>query len=134
MIPIGSSERPLSSTTTTLSCFAVDCAPLLALGRTRSSSCSFQIFWHMTKSVAVHVFDGSAENVILISSYIETVGLFSNRPLSKGLSGPSNVDGVLTCVDSLFICGLCWNPPQNQLTICKFLVTSIGCLNILGLQ
>ena len=39
----------------------------------------------MTKSDAVHVFDGSAENVISISSYIETVGLFSNRPLSKGL-------------------------------------------------
>ena len=63
---------------TTLSCFAVDWAPLLALGRTRSSSCSFQRFWHMTKSDSVHVFDGTAENVIAISSYIETVGLFSN--------------------------------------------------------
>ena len=39
----------------------------------------------MTKSDSVHVFDGSAENVISISSYIETVGLFSNPPLSKGL-------------------------------------------------
>ena len=67
----------------------------------------------MTKSDAVHVFDGSAGNVISISSYIETVGLFSNRPLSKGLLGPSEDDGVLTCVDSLLIYGLCWNPPQN---------------------
>ena len=39
----------------------------------------------MTTSDSVHVFDGSAENVISISSYIETVGLFPNRPLSKGL-------------------------------------------------
>ena len=39
----------------------------------------------MTKSDAVHVFDRSAENVFSISSYIEIVGLFSNRPLSKGL-------------------------------------------------
>ena len=68
----------------------------------------------MTESDAFHVFDGSAENVISISSYIETVGLFFNRPLSKGLYRPSDNDGVLTCVDSLFICGLCWNPPQNQ--------------------
>ena len=30
----------------------------------------------MTESDAFHVFDGSAENVISISSYIETVGLF----------------------------------------------------------
>ena len=88
----------------------------------------------MTKSVAVHVFDGSAENVISISSYIETVGLFSNRPLSKGIQGPSDNGGVLTCDDSLFICGLCWNPPQNQLTFGRFLVPSIGCLYILGLQ
>ena len=88
----------------------------------------------MTKSDAVHVFDGSAENVISISSYIETVGLFSNRPLSKGLQGPSNDGGVLTFVNLLFICGLCWNPPQNQLTFGKFLVPSIGCLCILGLQ
>ena len=88
----------------------------------------------MTKSDAVHVFDGSAENVISISSYIETVGLFSNRPLSKGLQGPSDDDGVLSCVDSLFICGLCWNPPQNQLKFGKFLVPSIGCLYILGVQ
>ena len=69
----------------------------------------------MTESDAFHVFDGSAENVISISSYIETVGLFSNRPLSKGLLRPSEDDGVLTCVDSLLICGLCWNSPQNQL-------------------
>ena len=86
----------------------------------------------MTKSDAVHVFDGSAGNVISISSYIETVGLFSIRPLSKGLLGPSEDDGVLTCVDSLLICGLCWNPPQNQLKFGKFLVPSIGCLYILG--
>ena len=39
----------------------------------------------MTESDAVNVFDGSAENVISISSYIETVSLFSNQPLSKGL-------------------------------------------------
>ena len=64
----------------------------------------------MTKSDAVHVFDRSAGNVISISSYIETVGLFSNQPLSKGLLGPSEDDGVLTCVDSLLICGLSWNP------------------------
>ena len=114
MIPIGSSERPLSSTTTTLSPFAVGWAPLLALGRTRSSSCSFQTFWHMTESDPFHVFDGSAQNVISITSYIETVGSYSTRPLSKGLYRPSDDDGVLTCVDSLFICGLCWNPPQNQ--------------------
>ena len=88
----------------------------------------------MTKSDAVHVFHGSAENVISISSYIQTVGLFSDRPLSKGLSAPSDDDGVLTCVDLLFICGLCWNPPQNQLTFGNFLVPSIGCLYILGLQ
>ena len=88
----------------------------------------------MTKSGAVNVFDGSAENVVSISSYIETVGLYSNRPLSKGLRGPSDNSGVLTCVDSLFICGLCWNPPQNQLKFSKFLVPSIGCLYILGLQ
>ena len=87
----------------------------------------------MTKSDAVHVFDGSAGNVFSISSYIETVGLFSNRPLSKGLLGPSDNDGVLTCVDSLLICGLCWNPPQNQLKFGKFLVPSIGCLYILKL-
>ena len=71
----------------------------------------------MTESDAFHVFDGSAENVISISSYIETVGLFFHRPLSKGLYRPSDNDGVLTCVDSLFICGLCWNPPQNQLNL-----------------
>ena len=71
----------------------------------------------MTESDAFHVFDGSAENVISISSYIETVGLFFNRPLSKGLYRPNDNDGVLTCVDSLFICGLCWNPPQNQLNL-----------------
>ena len=88
----------------------------------------------MTESDAFHVFDGSAENVTSISSYIETVGLFFNRPLSKGLYRPSDNDGVLTCVDSLFICGLCWNPPQNQLNLGKFLVQSIGCLYILGLQ
>ena len=67
----------------------------------------------MTESDAFHVFDGSAENAISISSYIETVGLFFNRPLSKGLYRPSDNDGVLTCVPSLFICGLCWNPPQS---------------------
>ena len=67
---------------------------------------------------------------ISISSYIETVGLFSNRPLSKGLYRPSDDDGVLTCVDSLFICGLCWNPPQNQLKFGKFLVPSIRCFYI----
>ena len=44
----------------------------------------------MTESDAFHVFDGSAENVISISSYIETVGLFSNRPLSKCLYRPSD--------------------------------------------
>ena len=110
MIPIGSSERPLSSTTTTLSPFAVDWTPILALGRTRSSSCSFQTFGHMTESDPFHVFDGSAQNVISISSYIETVGSFSTRPLSKGLYRPSDDDGVLTCVDSLLICGLCWIP------------------------
>ena len=43
----------------------------------------------MTESDSFHVFDRSAENVISISSYIETVGLFSNRPLSKGLYRPS---------------------------------------------
>ena len=87
----------------------------------------------MTESDPFHVFDGSAENVISISSYIETVGSFSNRPLSKGLYRPSDNDGVLTCVDSLFICGLCWNPPQNQLNFGKFLVPSIGCSYILEL-
>ena len=87
----------------------------------------------MTESDAFHVFDGSAENVISISSYIETVGLFFNRLLSKGLYGPSDNDGVLTCVDLLFICGLCWNPPQNQLNFGKFLVPSTGCLYMLGL-
>ena len=87
----------------------------------------------MTESDAFHVFDGSAENVISISSYIQTVGLFSNRLLSKGLLGPSEDNGVLTCVDSLLICGSCWNPPQNQLNFGKFLVPSIGCLFILEL-
>ena len=87
----------------------------------------------MTGSDAFHVFDGSAENVISISSYIETVGLSFNRPLSKGLNGPSDNDGVLTCVDSLFICGLCWNPPQKQLHFGKFLIPSTGCLYMLGL-
>ena len=87
----------------------------------------------MTKSDAVHVFEGSAGNVISFSSYIETVGLFSNRPLSKSLLGPSDDDGVLTCVDPLFICGLCWNTPQNQLKFGKFLVPSIGCFYILEL-
>ena len=70
------------------------------------------------------MFDGSAETVISISSYIETVGLFFNRLLSKGLYRPSDNDDVLTCVDSLFICGLCWNPPRNQLNFGKFLVPS----------
>ena len=88
----------------------------------------------MTRSDSVHVFDGSAEIVISISSYIETVGLFSNRPRSKGLLGPSDDDGVLTCVDSLLICGLCWKFPQNQLRFGKLLVPSIGCLYILRLQ
>ena len=87
----------------------------------------------MTESDAFHVFDGSAENVISISSYIETVGLFSTGPLSKGLYRPSDSDGVLTCVDSLLICGLCWNPPQNQLNFGRFLVPSTGCLYMLGL-
>ena len=64
--------------------------------RTRSSSCSLQKFWHMTESDPFHVFDGSAQNVISISSYIETVGLFPKRPLSKGLYRPSEDDGVLT--------------------------------------
>ena len=68
----------------------------------------------MTESDAFHVSDGSAENVISISSWIETVGLFFNRPLSKSLYRPSDNDDVLTCVNSLFICGLFWNPPQNQ--------------------
>ena len=68
----------------------------------------------MTESDPFHVFDGYAENVISISSYIETVGFSSKRPLSKGLYRPSDDDGVLTCVDSLFICGLCWNPPQKS--------------------
>ena len=61
----------------------------------------------LTESDPFHVFDGSAQNVISISSYIETVGLFSKRPLSEGLYRPSDDDGVLTCVDTLFICGLC---------------------------
>ena len=88
----------------------------------------------MTESDPFHVFDGSAQNVVSISSYIETVGFFSKRPLSKGLYRPSDDDGVLTCVDWLFICGLCWNPPQNQLNLRKFPVPSIGCLYILGLK
>ena len=71
----------------------------------------------MTKSDAVHLFDRSAGNVKSNSSYIETVGLFSNRPLSKGLLGPSEDDGVLTCVDSLLICGLCWNPLSESAQI-----------------
>ena len=50
----------------------------------------------MTESDPFHVFDGSAQNVISISSYIETVGLFPKRPLSKGLYRPSDDDGVLT--------------------------------------
>ena len=87
----------------------------------------------MTESHAFHVFDGSAENVISISSCIATVGLFFYRPLSKGLYRPNDNDGVLTCVNSLFICGLCWNPPQNQLNFGTFLVPSIGCLYMLGL-
>ena len=37
----------------------------------------------MTESDPFHVFDGSAQNVISISSYIETVGSYSNRPLSN---------------------------------------------------
>ena len=65
----------------------------------------------MTESDPFHVFDGSAENVISISSYIETVGLLFNQPLSKGLYRPSDNDDVLTCVDSLFICGLCFGIP-----------------------
>ena len=100
---------------------------------TRLGKDSLQRFWHMTESDPFHVFDGSAQNVISISSYLETVGSFSTRPLSKGLYRPSDDDGVLTCVDSLFICGLCWNPPQNQLNFGKFPVPSIGCLYILGL-
>ena len=87
----------------------------------------------MTESDPFHVFDGSAQKAISISSFIEMVGSFSNRPLSKGLYRPSDDDGVLTCVDSLFICGLCSNPPQNQLNFGKFPVPSIGCLYILGL-
>ena len=87
----------------------------------------------MTESEAFHEFDGSAENVISISVYIETVGLFFNRPLSNGLLGPSEDNDVLTCVDLLFICGLCWNPPQNQLKFGKLLVPSIGCFYILEL-
>ena len=39
----------------------------------------------MTESDAFHVFDGSAENVISISSYIETVGLFFQSTTVKGL-------------------------------------------------
>ena len=87
----------------------------------------------MTECDAFHVFNRSAENVISISSYIETVGLFSDRPLSKSFYGPSDNGGVLICVDSLFICGLCWNPPQNQLNFGKFLVPSTGCLYMMGL-
>ena len=87
----------------------------------------------MTESDSFHVFDGSAENVISISSDIDTVGFSSTRPLSKGLYRPSDDDDVLTCVDSLFICGLCWNIPQNQLNFGKFPVPSFGCLYILGL-
>ena len=87
----------------------------------------------MTESDSFHVFDGSAENVISITSYIETVGLFFNQLLSKGLYRPSDNDGVLICVDSLFICGLCWNPLQNQLNFGKFLVPTIGCSYILEL-
>ena len=82
---MGNSETPLSSTTTTFTCFAARWTPLLALGRTRLSSCSFSRFCNMTRSDSVHVFDECAENVISISSYIKTVGLFSNRPLSMGL-------------------------------------------------
>ena len=87
----------------------------------------------MAVTFSYYVFDGSAQNVISISSYIETVGSYSTRPLSKGLYRPSDDDGVLTCVNSLFICGLCWNPPQNQLNFGKFPVPSIGCLYILRL-
>ena len=87
----------------------------------------------MTEYDSFHVFDGSAENVISISFYIETVVFSSKRPLSKGLYRPSDDDGGLTCVDSLFICGLCWHPPQIQLNFGKFPVPSIGCLYILGL-
>ena len=46
----------------------------------------------MTESDPFHVFDGSAQNVISISSYIETVGFSSKRPLSKGLYRPSDDD------------------------------------------
>ena len=88
----------------------------------------------MTRSDAVHVFDGSAGNVIAIISNSDDVGLFFDRPPSRDLEGPSDDDSVLTCVDSLFICGLCWNPPQNQLKFGKFLVPSMECLYILGLQ
>ena len=55
----------------------------------------------MTRSDSVHVFEGSAENVISISSYIETADLFSNRPLSKGF--------------------------KDQLTTIVFLLVSTGC-------
>ena len=50
----------------------------------------------MTESDPFHVFDGSAQNVISISSYIETAVSFFNRPLSEGLYRPSDDDGVLT--------------------------------------
>ena len=68
----------------------------------------------MTESDPFDVFDGSAQNVISISSYIETVGLFSNRPLSKGLYRPSDDDGVLTCVDSLFILWIVLECPSES--------------------
>ena len=41
---------------------------------------------------------------------------------------------VFLLVSTLLICGLCWNPPQNQLKFGKLLVPSNGCLYILGLQ
>ena len=68
----------------------------------------------MTESDAFHVSDGSAEIVISISSYIETVGLFFNRLLSKGSYRPSDNDGVLTCVDSLFILWIVLESPSES--------------------
>ena len=88
----------------------------------------------MTGSDSVHVFEGFVENVISISCYMETLGLFSNRPPSKGLYESGDDDYVLLSVDSLFISGFCWNPPQSQLKFGIFLVPSIECLYILEVQ
>ena len=87
----------------------------------------------MTESDGFHVFDRSAENVTSISSYIQTVGLFSNRPLSKGLLEPGETMVFLlvsTRCSSVDCVGI---PLRISSNFCKFLVPSIGCLYILGL-